>query len=296
VPYTNSSFSVPYFLPKQIPFGDTAAKIQIFAWDSLELRESALLVPNLSLAGTASPTCLVDDQRGPRIAVTGCNAAEGGGVDFPDKVKIGLPYCLQITVTDTGGGVMAGEGPDQGTTVEVVGAVAPFQPQAGVDDLHIKTYQLPLSRQELAEGTYLLKVTARDGFGNLGQRQISLQVAQDTALRFVRAFNVPNPLKKGTTTFWFSTTLPVDEGGALTEPLVDRVRFHLKVFNQQGYMVREFRDARSGETQWDGRDAWGRQLANGVYFYEVTATWNEDQGSPQGGRRTSKKNVLVISR
>jgi hypothetical protein len=49
-------------------------------------------------------------------------------------------------------------------------------------------------------------------------------------------------------------------------------------------------------TKWDGRDAWGRQLANGVYFYQVTATWNESNGSPAGGRRTSKKNVLVISR
>jgi hypothetical protein len=61
-------------------------------------------------------------------------------------------------------------------------------------------------------------------------------------------------------------------------------------------MVREFRDAQSGSTQWDGRDAWGRQMANGVYFFEVTATWSEGNGSPAGGRTTSKKNVLVISR
>jgi hypothetical protein len=165
-----------------------------------------------------------------------------------------------------------------------------------VDDLSLKTYQMPLSKQELAEGTHLLKISARDGYGNLTQRQITLQVAQDTALRFVRAFNVPNPMKRDGTTFWFSTSLPVDEGGALTEPLVDRVRFHVRIFNQRGYMVREFRDAVSGSTRFDGRDAWGKQLANGVYFYDVTATWSESQGSPQGGRRTSRKNTLVISR
>ncbi len=298
VPYTDSVFSLRYFIPKQVPIGDTGAKIQIFAWDSLELRESTLLVQNLTLSDleAAENSCMVDDQRGPQITVTGCNTAEAGGVDFPDKVRIGLPYCLQIAVSDSGGGVLAGDGPDQGTTVEVVGAVAPYQPQAGVDELYRKTYQVPLSPQEVPEGTHLLKVSARDGFGNLSQRQLTLQVSADTALRFVRAFNTPNPLKSGKTTFWFSTSLPVEEGGDLTSPNVDRVRFDLRIFNQLGYMVREFRDARSGETQWDGRDAWGRQLANGVYFYEVSATWSESNGSPAGGRRTSRKNVLVISR
>jgi len=297
LPYTDSTFSIPYFLPKQVPFGDTKAKIQVFAWDSLELRESSLLVRNLSISGTdTTGNCMVDDKRGPRILVTGCNTAETGGADFPDKVKIGLPYCLQVSVSDSGGGVLAGEGPEQATTVEVIGSIAPFQPQAGVDELYGKTYQVPLSAQELAPGTHLLKVSARDGFGNLTQRQVSLQVTSDTTLRFVRAFNTPNPLKSGKTTFWFSTSLPVEEGQDLTSPNVDRVRFHLKIFNQLGYMVREFRDARSGETQWDGRDAWGRQMANGVYFFEVTATWDETNGSPAGGRSASKKNVLVISR
>jgi hypothetical protein len=105
-------------------------------------------------------------------------------------------------------------------------------------------------------------------------------------------------MKRSGTTFWFSTTLPVEEGGALVSPNVDRLRFDVRVFNQQGYMVREFRDAVSGETHWDGRDAWGRQLANGVYFYQVTATWSGEitNGAPPGGRRTSKKSVLVISR
>jgi hypothetical protein len=60
--------------------------------------------------------------------------------------------------------------------------------------------------------------------------------------------------------------------------------------------VQEFRNAVSGETKWDGKDAWGRPLANGVYFYHVTASWDEIDGAPQGGRQTSRKNVLVISR
>ncbi len=297
VPYVDSAFEIQYFLPKQVPFGDTAAKMQLFAWDSVEMREKTLLISGLPISGEiAENTCLVDDRRGPRVVVTGCNSREAGEVDFPDRMRISLPYCLQVSVSDSGGGVLAGEGPDQGVTMEVVGALPPFRPQATVDDLYLKTYQVQLSPQEIAEGTFLFKVSARDGFGNLTQRQITLQVAQDTALRFVRAFNSPNPLKRGETTFWFSTALPVEEGGDLTAPNQDRVRFHVRIFNQAGRMVQEFRDARSGETRWDGRDAWGRQLANGVYFYEVTASWSEQDGGPAGGRSVSRRNTLVISR
>jgi hypothetical protein len=297
VPYVDSAFSIQYFLPKQVPFGDTAAKLQLFAWDSVEARESGLLVAKMPVSGHISDgSCLTDDRRGPRVAVTGCNTREAGEVDFPDKVRISLPYCLQVTVSDSGGGVFAGDGPDQGVTMELVGALAPFQPQPTVDGLYQKTYQVQLSPQEIADGTYLFKVSARDGFGNLTQRPLTLEVAQDTVLRFVRAFNTPNPLKRGETTFWFSTTLPVEEGGDLTAPNQNRIRFHVRVFNQRGYMVKEFRDARSGETRWDGRDAWGQTLANGVYFYDVTATWSETDGGPAGGRSLSRRNTLVISR
>ncbi len=296
VPYEDSVFSMDYFLPKQVPFGDTAAKIQAFAWDAEFARESAVLVEGLPIDGTASETCMDDDKRGPRITIAGCNVRESGAIDFPDRVSISLPYCVQVTVSDTGSGVLGGEGPDQGTTIEVIGSVAPFQPEPILDELYAKTFQTTFSPQEIAPGSHVLRISSRDGFGNLSQRQVTLDVSEGDRFRFVRAFNVPNPMRDAGTTFHFMTTLPADEGFDLTEPNVDRVRFHLRIFNQRGHMVQEFRNAISGETRWDGRDAWGQRLANGVYFYEVTAIWSETDGAPDGGRRVSRKNTLVISR
>jgi hypothetical protein len=298
VAYKNHAFSTEYFIPKQVPFGDTTAKIQLFAWDAEKPMEISHAVTGLSIQGTAvGGACAVDkDGRGPRISVTGCNVKESGEIDFPDRVKISLPYCLQIEVRDSTGGVMPGEGPDEGTTVELVGVKEPFHPQPGVDDLYRKTYQMTLQRNEMAPGEYMLKVSARDGFGNLGARQLRLQVSDDSTLRFVKAFNAPNPVKRAGTTFYFSTTLPVEEGEALVAPRVDRVRFDLRIFNQSGHMVQEFRNVLSGEVRWDGRDAWGRSLANGVYFYQVTARWDESQGSPGGAQKSSLRNILVLSR
>ncbi len=298
VDYRNGAFAVDYFIPKQVPFGDSTAKIQLFAWDSTRAMENSHAVLGLSIQGTASGgACSQDrDGRGPRISVTGCNVKESGEVDFPDRVRISLPYCLQIEATDSVGGVMSGGGPDEGTTVELTGVREPFHPQPGVDDLYRKTYQLTVQRGEASLGPHLLKVTARDGFGNLSRRQVTLDVASDSALNFVRAFNAPNPVKRGGTTFYFSTLLPSDEGALLTEPLVDRVRFDLRIFDQGGRMVYEVPVARSGETRWDGKDAWGRSLANGVYFYSVTATtdWTADQGGR--AQKTSRRNILVLSR
>ncbi len=303
VEYKDSVFSMDYFLPKEVPFGDSTAKIQFFAWDAANPQENTHVVANLTVKGNAAPSaCSVKDNGlGPKIAVTGCNVKESGGVNFPDQVKISLPYCLQIDVTDSSGGVLSGDGPDEGTTVELTGVIDPYHPQPGVDDLYHKSYQLTLENGQVPAGTHVLKVTARDGFGNLSLRQVSLETSLDSALRFLKAFNSPNPVKRSGTDFYFSTTLPQDQSqnvtasGGLAAPNTDRLTFDLSIFNQLGYRVREFKDAPSG-MHWDGTDAWGQRLANGVYFYQVTASWAASDGAPGQGVQQSQRNILVLSR
>jgi hypothetical protein len=298
--YKDSAFAMDYFLPKEVPFGDSTARIEFFAWDAEKAMETNHAIGHLSIQGLAdSSACTVpDDGHGPKISVTGCNLRESGGVNFPDKVRVSLPYCLQIDVSDSLGGVMSGDGPEEGTTVEITGAIDPYHPQPGVDDLYHKSYQLTLQNGQIS-GTHLLKVTARDGFGNLGSRQMVLVTSSDTALRFVKAFNAPNPVKRAGTTFYFSTTLPQDAGQLGVQgsaPNSERVRFDLRIFNQSGNMVREYRDAKSGEVHWDGTDAWGQSLGNGVYFYQVSAMWDESNGAPAQGLKQSLRNILVLSR
>ena len=72
--------------------------------------------------------------------------------------------------------------------------------------------------------------------------------------------------------------------------------FEVRIFNQAGRLVKVLKNVVSGEAHWDGRDEWGTPLANGVYFYQVTGTWDESNGAPGGGQSVSKKSVLVISR
>jgi hypothetical protein len=299
-PYVDGKFSTEYFIPNQISFGDTNAQVQFFAWDdSLEM-EGTAAVMNLHIKGTANSACASDpDGKGPRIRITGCESKETANLDFPSRVKLSLPYCLQLLVQDSLGGVQSGDGPDEGTTIEIPGTMDPFHPQPGIDDLYLKSYQFSLDKKSFKPGTHLLKVSARDGFGNISQRQMQMDLTADSSLTAVTAYNIPNPMKRSGTTFHFATVLPTADL-EFGDPNAgkDRLEFEIKIYNQNGSLVRRFQNAVSGQTSWDGRDNWGNLLANGAYFYQVTARQLLVDQSVNPDYRTvnSKRNILVISR
>ena len=304
LPYKDNAFETNYFIPKQISFGDSTAQILVFAWDAKEEREGSFAKLKLRIKGTSKSACATDtDGKGPKIKITGCQTKETGEIDLASRVQLSLPNCLKIQVEDSIGGVLTGEGPDEGTTLEVPGVLEPFHPQPGVDELYLKTYQLTLDKQNFKPGQHLLKVSARDGYGNIGSRQLNMELTVDSSIHTVSAYNVPNPMKRNGTVFYFSTILPSQELDFLDPTAkadtTERVEFEIRIFNQTGNLVQVFQRAQSGVTTWDGRDNWGNLLGNGVYFYKVTA--RQSLSSFQGVRpsyRTlsSKRNVLVLSR
>ncbi|MDB5102517.1 MAG: Peptidase family [Fibrobacteres bacterium] len=299
-PYKDHRFTAEYFIPKQISFGDTNARITAFAWDASEEREGMAAKSGLLIQGVSDGACAKDlDGKGPRILITGCEKKETGGIDFPERVKLSLPYCLEIQVEDSTGGVLTSIGPDEGTMLEIPGVMDAFHPHAGVDELNRKIYRFPLEASAIPPGPRLLKVSASDGYGNVSQRTLRMDLTMDSSLNTVSAHNAPNPMKRSGTTFFFSTVLPA-RSVDFADPTasVERVEFEIRVFNQSGRLVKILEKARSGETGWDGRDAWGNSQANGVYFYQVTARQGGLEKDSRPGYRTlsSKRNILVISR
>ncbi|MDB5102518.1 MAG: hypothetical protein JWP91_207 [Fibrobacteres bacterium] len=299
-PYKDRAFSTDYFIPKQISFNDTNAQVLVFAWDDSVEMEGTTAKQGLRIEGTSQSACASDpDGKGPRIRITGCEKKETGELDFPDRVKLSLPYCLQILVEDSLGGVLSAAGPDEGTTVEIPGVMDPFHPQPGIDELYKKSYQFSLDKKTVRPGSHLLKVSARDGFGNFSLRQVQMDLTVDSSLNTVLARNVPNPMKRNGTTFYFSTIIPsADLEFGDPNAGKDRLEFEVKVFNQSGNLVRVFEKAASGSTSWDGRDHFGNLLANGVYFYKVTARQLQLDAGAKPDYRTisSKRNTLIISR
>ena len=298
-PYSGGRFEAGYFAPRQVAFGDTNARILAYAWDGKEEKEGAASKEGIRILGVSTGACAQDaDGKGPAIRVSGCEGAEAAGVDFPEQVRLPLPYCLEVTVEDSTGGVLSSEGPDDGTVFEIPGAMDPFHPRPGIDGLYRKVFRLPLEMQTVGTGQRLLKIAARDGYGNRSLRVLRMDLSLDSSVQTVSAYNVPNPAKRSGTTFWFSTVLPARSvdyddptgGGA-------RLEFEVRIFDQAGRLVRRFEDAVSGATQWDGKDAWGNTMGNGVYFYQVTARQILLAGDRPGYRTlSSKRNTLILSR
>lgn len=299
LPYKDGKFSADYFLPRQISFGDTNARIVAFAWDGSREMEGSAVIPDLRIQGSAS-TCPADTNgQGPRIRITGCERKETGDLDFPDRVRLSLPYCLQIQVEDSVGGVLASDGPYEGTTLEVPGVLDPFHPQPGIDDLYLKTFRLSLDAREFRPGPHVLKISAQDGYGNRSQRALRMDLTRDSSIQTITAYNVPNPVKRSGTAFYFSTIIPQEEvivvEGGVSE--AERLSFEVRIFDQAGRVIKVMRDARSG-VRWDGRDDWGNRAANGVYFYVVSARWDDQTGGGASTYRTlsTRRNTLVLSR
>lgn len=126
---------------------------------------------------------------------------------------------------------------------------------------------VPLTLQlELQPGQHRLAIAASDCNGNLMPlTEYGFVVAADFRLTLLGTY--PNPFVRQTT-FAYSLTSTAD-------------RLSLRIYTASGRLIREL-DGRAGEDPnplsadyheiiWDGRDGDGVEVANGLYFYRLTA-------------------------
>ncbi len=118
-------------------------------------------------------------------------------------------------------------------------------------------------------GTYELTVQGRDVSGNAsGDLDYRVSFEVETASKISNVFNYPNPFSTSTQ---FVYTLTGEEPPA---------QFSIRIMTVSGRVVREITQAELGPMKigthrtdfvWDGTDAFGDRLANGVYLYQVFA-------------------------
>lgn len=112
---------------------------------------------------------------------------------------------------------------------------------------------------ELENGQHTLEVLAQDFARNTTYFRRTFEVAASFELR--NLLNYPNPFRQ-TTQFTWTLTRPAD---GVT----------IKIYTIAGRLIRTL-DGAPGELgfnrlAWDGRDAEGDEIANGVYLYKITA-------------------------
>lgn len=140
------------------------------------------------------------------------------------------------------------------------------QPAPPIDASDLRFHAAPGSNKllinyapELEPGNYRLKASAADLDGNEASGEIRFNVSQSVEL--ISVLNYPNPFRT-------ETDIAVEAAGEIET-------LDIAVYSLQGRVVRRLQHPPSAgfvRVRWDGRDADGREAANGVYYAVVKMT------------------------
>jgi len=285
VPYTDGHFETTFITPRKIKFGDTAAQVRFWSWTPGDFRVGRGLLSGISVFGTSSYADSIHDVDPPEIQFRPCGLPDSLArpYNLGTVAQLETPACIEIVITDSTG-VDIREQADEGVSFEVVGNKDPWHPWPFIEQTGTRIVARMDFNERWKPGLYRFRVRAQDILGNdrTEELQVELVSSLQQALRSV--FNAPNPMGNSGTTFYFRN---------LAEN--HRSQVSIELFNASGRLVQVLRNVRSGITRWDGRDQWGRPLANGLYHYVVTCTVYSSQDGDKP-RRFQAKQKLVISR
>ncbi len=285
----DGKFSVSFITPRKIAFGDTAAEIRLWASGNTNSSVGRSLVSGISISGTSpyADSIIRNDSLPPDIRIQSClSPSSGTSFSEGETVTLASPACLQVTVSDSTA-IDFREEADEGISFEVSGetvSASPFHPYPYLEQSSKKAVaRMTFGESRYPAGTYTFKVSAQDIIGNTAARTVKVRITDGLVEGLSDVFTVPNPMKRKGATFYFKD-LAVGRSANVT----------IFIYNQNGRMVQRIPNAVSGVTTWDGRDFYGRKLANGLYHYIVVSKVPAAEGMP--AKTFRKKQKLVISR
>jgi len=279
----NGAFSTEFITPRKLSLGDTSAQIRLWGYKpgSAEIGRKAIY--GIKLYGTSPDASLINDNTPPSIRIYPCQRS-GIATPYAENTRVSLEIgsCLDVVIEDDTG-IDYREEADEGISFEVSPVENRWHPWPFLEQTGKKAIVRMNFGPSYEPGEYVFKVLAQDILGNAAFRSLRVSLSQENEEGLSGVFNAPNPMKKKGTTFYFK-----DLSG---DRRISSVR--IKIFDQNGKLVKTIENAISGVTHWDGRDSRGRLLANGLYHYVVQSTVQSENGS----RKTfEKKQKLVISR
>jgi hypothetical protein len=279
----NGVFSTEFITPRKLSLGDTSAQIRLWGYKpgSNEIGRKAIY--GIKLYGTSPDANSIDDHNPPSIRIYPCQRS-GIATPYAENARVSLEIgsCLEVVIEDDTG-IDYREEADEGISFEVSPVENRWHPWPFLEQTGKKAVVRMNFGASYEPGEYVFKVLAQDVLGNAAFRSLRVLLSQENNEGLSDVFNAPNPMKKKGTTFYFK-----DLSGDRRSSVV-----RIKIFDQNGKLVKTINNAISGVTHWDGRDSRDRLLANGLYHYVVQSTVQSENGS----RRTfEKKQKLLISR
>lgn len=287
VVFKDSKFETEFIMPRKINFGDTNAKISAYAWVDGTDKVGHGLVTGISIDGTSSYADSIDDNIAPEIYFRPCGVSDSSGGNFgrDQVIKLEIPACLEVLVTDSTGLDLQDEA-DEGIVFELVNEKDPWHPYPFIEQTGKRVVARMLFTDSYTSGEYLFKVQAQDILGNYTYRQEKIELIDEIDIGIMDVYNAPNPMKDYT--YFYFKDFASNHRSEIT----------IKIFNQSGRLIKVIHNAKSGETKWDGRDRFGKKLANGLYYYKVfnTVEVTDLVNSSTKTKTFSELQKLLISR
>jgi hypothetical protein len=161
-----------------------------------------------------------------------------------------------------------------------------FKPSTSLEK---NTSTVEYKPESLLDGTYTLKIKAKDASGNISQNDylINFEVINESSI--TNFYPYPNPVVNSMK-FVFTLT------GA---KIPDKIK--ISIFNSNAKVVKTITKSELGNIKignnisdftWDGTDDFGDRLANGVYFFKVDIS---DTNENFKQRTTAKDNLFKSS-
>lgn len=290
VPVVGGRFETEFVTPKKLNIGDSLAELRGWAYSSNDVAVGRYFEKNIKITGVSNYADSLNDKTPPTIKIQLCNANESTSFADNQFVKLLTPACLQVVVEDETA-LDYREQADEGITFEMFGLENSYHPTLFLEQSSKRAVvRKSFTTETYPPGNYTFKVRAMDVLGNVSIKILNIEITEAMQAGLADVFNVPNPMGKKGTTFYFKNLAVGVESDV-----------NIFIYNQHGRLVKVIKNAKSGVTQWDGRDNYGRLLANGLYHYVVRSKTrivnsSSDTKTKSKTQTWTKKQKLLISR
>jgi hypothetical protein len=250
----NGGFRTSFVVPKDVSYENNQGKITVYFNSTKE--DGFGMTENIKVV--AADTINITDKIGPQIDIFFDNDASVGAylVGTSPLLIVKLEDATGINTTGTGIGhkIEAVLDDDISNPIDLTNY---FQ---GALDQGNKKGEVRYQLSQLSQGPHKLKVTAWDVFNNPSSASAHFEVVGDNLVALRDIFNYPNPTAGNTVfTFQHNFNKPID--------------FKIKIYTIAGRLIQTIEKNNVVEkfvkVPWDGRDAEGDHLGNGVYLYKI---------------------------
>jgi hypothetical protein len=275
----NGDWEFSFIIPKDINYDFGKGKMSLYATDE-KSRDAAGYENGFIIGGVSSDSIKDDKPPVVKVFMNDANFVSGGICDPNPK--------LYAQISDDFGINISGNsiGHDLTAIIDNNGQTPIILNQVYKSKLNNpKEGELSYPLKNLSPGKHTITVTAWDISNNSGEGTVEFFVVDPDIFTIDRVLNYPNPFSRHTE-FQFECNLGIAEMDVVIriQSISGKtVKIIQKNIQSTGYRI--------AGIEWDGKDDFGNDLANGVYLYRLSV--NAKIGN-QNLHKTSDYQKLVI--